>query len=78
MMDEHVRSKLGARIDHDESIDHLGHVGDIAERLRYLHDNPDEARRMGERGRAIIQANSWGWFSEQALDGYRSVIESLN
>jgi len=136
-MSDDVRAELSERIDHDESIDHLGHVDDIAEqyreasvfvhpsltegfgkvyaeamaselpvvateagptefiddagvvvpirnaeaiaeKLQYLHDNPDEARRMGERGRAIVRANSWDGFSERVLDGHCSVLESLD
>jgi glycosyltransferase involved in cell wall biosynthesis len=50
----------------------------IAENLRYLHDNPEEAQQMGERGRAIVQANSWDGFSERVLDGHRFVLESLD
>ncbi|GAB7008095.1 hypothetical protein JCM31271_00380 [Halorubrum trueperi] len=136
-MSDDVRAELGERIDDDESIDHLGHVDDIAEqyrqasvfvhpsltegfgkvyaeamaselpvvatengptefiddaglivpirnaeaiaeKLRYLYGNPDEARRMGERGRAIVQANSWEGFSERVLNGHRFVLESLD
>lgn len=49
----------------------------IAEKLQYLYDNPDEAQRMGERGRAIVKANSWEGFSQRVLDGHRSVLQSL-
>lgn len=132
-----VRTELKSRIDQDPSIDHLGHVDDIAEqyrqasvfvhpsltegfgkvyaeamasevpviatengptefiddaglvvpirdpeaiaeKLQYLHDNPDEAQRMGKRGRAIVQENSWEEFSKRVLEGHRSVLESLN
>lgn len=136
-MSDDVRAELGTRVNRDASIDHLGHVDDIAEqyrqasvfvhpsltegfgkvyaeamasevpvvatengptefiddaglivpirnpeaiaeKLRRLHDNPDKARRMGERGRTIVQANSWDEFSERVLNGHRSVLESLN
>jgi glycosyltransferase involved in cell wall biosynthesis len=135
-MSDDVRAELGERIDRNASIDHLGHVDDIAEqyrqasvfvhpsltegfgkvyaeamaselpvvateagptefiddagvivpirnaeaiaeKVRYLHDNPDEARRMGERGRAIVRANSWDGFSERVLDGHRFILNSL-
>lgn len=136
-MSDDVRAELGPRINQDASIDHLGHVDDIAEqyrkasvfvhpsltegfgkvyaeamasevpviatengptefiddaglvvpirdpeaiaqKLRYIYDNPDEAQRMGERGRAIVQANSWEEFSQRILDGHRSVLRSIN
>lgn len=50
----------------------------IAEKIRYLYDNPDEAQRMGKRGRTIVQANSWEDFSRRVLDGHLSILESLN
>ncbi len=136
-MSDDVRTELKPRIEQDPSINHLGHVDDIAEeyrkasvfvhpsltegfgkvyaeamaselpviatengptefindagfivpirdpeaiaeKLRYLHDNPDEAQYMGERGRAIVQANSWEGFSERVLNGHRSVLNSVN
>jgi glycosyltransferase involved in cell wall biosynthesis len=136
-MSDDVRAELGQRIDRNPSIDHLGHVENvaeqyrrasvfvhpsltegfgkvyaeamaselpviatengpaefiddagfivsirepeaIAERLRYLHDNPDEAQRMGERGREIVEANSWEDFSKRVRDGHRSVLASLD
>jgi glycosyltransferase involved in cell wall biosynthesis len=136
-MSDDVRAELGERVDRDASIDHLGHVDDIAEqyrqasvfvhpsltegfpkvyaeamasevpviatengptefiddaglvvpirdpeaiaeKLRYLHDNPDEAQRMGKRGRAFVQENPWEEFSKRVLEGHRSVLESID
>lgn len=135
-MSDDVRTELGTRVNQDASIEHLGHVDDIAEQyrqasvfvhpsltegfgkvyaeamaseipvvatengptefisnaglivpirdpeaiaetLRYLHGNPDEAQRMGEQGRAIVQANSWEGFSERVLEAHRTILNSL-
>lgn len=136
-MSDDVRAEVGSRIDQDQSIDHLGHVDDIAkqyrrasvfvhpsltegfgkvyaeamaselpvvatengpvefiddagfvvpirdsgaiaEKIRYLHDNPDEAQRMGRRGRTIVQENSWVDFSKRVRDSHLSVLGSLD
>lgn len=131
-----VQAELGPRIEQDASINHLGHVDDIAEqyrqasvfvhpsltegfgkvypeamasevpviatengptefiddagfivpirdpkaiaeKLRYLHDNPDEAQHMGERGRTIVEANSWEGFSQRVFDGHKAILKDL-
>lgn len=49
----------------------------IAEQIRYLYDNPEEARQMGRRGREIAQENTWEEFSERVRDSHRSVLDRL-
>jgi glycosyltransferase involved in cell wall biosynthesis len=46
----------------------------IAEKIRELKDCPDKARRMGQRGRNIVQANSWEDFSERVRDSHLSIL----
>lgn len=131
-----VRAELGPRIDRLASVDHLGHVDDIAEQyqqasvfvhpsltegfgkvyaeamatelpviatengpvefiddaglvvpirdpqaiaeqIRYLYDHPEEARRMGRRGREIVQENTWEEFSERVRDSHLSVLDAI-
>lgn len=47
----------------------------IAEKLRYLHDNPDEARAMGQRGRRIVESNTWQDFSDRVRDAHKTILE---
>jgi glycosyltransferase involved in cell wall biosynthesis len=46
----------------------------IADRLRYLYDHPDEARQMGERGREIVEANTWDDFSERVKQAHEEIL----
>jgi len=136
-MSDDVRVELGPRIKQDPSINHLGHVDNIAkqyrqasvfvhpsltegfgkvyaeamaselpviatengpvefiddagfivsirdpvaiaEKIRELKDRPDKAQRMGQRGRNIVQANSWEDFSERVRDSHLSILESVD
>lgn len=49
----------------------------IAENIRHLYEHPEEARRMGERGREIIKENSWEEFSERVKDAHLSVLDAI-
>ena len=47
---------------------------DIAEKISYLLDNPDEAKKMGRRGRKLIkEKDSWEAESKKLLEMYRNL-----
>lgn len=47
----------------------------IATKLRYLYDHPDEARTMGERGREIVESNTWQDFSDRVKHAHETILE---
>ncbi|WP_248516823.1 glycosyltransferase family 4 protein [Salinarchaeum laminariae] len=47
----------------------------IANRLRYLYDNPREAREMGERAREIATSNTWSDFSERVKRVHEEILQ---
>ncbi len=47
----------------------------IAEAVRYLADNPGEAKRMGRKNRKIAERYTWDRYGESVLDVYRRVVE---
>lgn len=52
-------------------------VEEIAAAIRYLLDNPDEAKRMGENGRrAIKEEFNWGVEEKKLLALYKDILEN--
>ena len=49
-------------------------VGEIAGRLRFLRDHPEERRRMGERARAAVAGRSWEDYGREVCDFYTEVM----
>lgn len=50
---------------------------EIAEAIRYLLDNPEEARRMGENGRrAVKEEFNWGVEEEKLLSLYEDILKN--
>lgn len=47
----------------------------IAQKIRHLYENQDEARRMGQRGREIMEENTWEDFSERVKEAHRTILE---
>ena len=47
---------------------------DIAEKVRYLYENPDEMRAMGKKGKELVYTE-WNWKSEgeKLLDLYKKI-----
>lgn len=52
----------------------------LAEKLTYLLDHPDEARRMGKNGRKRIIEEGWTWenYANNVINVYDSVINTAN
>lgn len=50
----------------------------IARKLRYLYDHPEEAQTMGERGREIVESNTWQDFSDRVKDAHETILEREN
>ncbi len=48
---------------------------DIAEKVLYLLDNPDEAKKLSDEGRELIE-KEYNWEAEQGklLDVYKKVL----
>ena len=47
----------------------------VAEAIRYLLDNPDEAKRMGENGRCAIREEfNWGVEEQKLLALYQEIV----
>ena len=50
-------------------------VGSLTDALASLIENPEEARRMGLRGRALVKEQfSWETIASQFLDAYRQLL----
>ena len=47
----------------------------LADRIRYLHDHPEEARAMGERGREIAEDSTWEAFGDRVADAHEAILE---
>lgn len=49
---------------------------DIAEKISYLLDNPEEAIRLGRRGRELVESKyNWETESKKLVDIYRSLLQ---
>jgi glycosyltransferase involved in cell wall biosynthesis len=47
----------------------------IADQIRYLYDNPQEARNMGQRGRKIVEQNTWDDFSTRVMEVHKEILQ---
>lgn len=53
-------------------------IGEAAAKIRWLHENPEEAIAMGERGRqSIIDKYSWSSQQENLIGLYRNMLGQL-
>lgn len=52
-----------------------GDVASLKEKIQYFLDNPEEARRMGEKGKAEVHEKyTWDAVAKRCIDGYRKLI----
>jgi glycosyltransferase involved in cell wall biosynthesis len=49
-------------------------VGEIAGRLRWLRENPEERKRMGRRAREAVAGRSWQDYGREVCDGYAEMM----
>jgi glycosyltransferase involved in cell wall biosynthesis len=49
-------------------------VGEIAGRLRWLRENPEERKRMGRRAREAVAGRSWQDYGREVCDGYAELL----
>jgi glycosyltransferase involved in cell wall biosynthesis len=47
----------------------------IAAAIEHLYANPDVAREMGRRGRAIVEQHTWEDFSDRIRDVHLQILE---
>lgn len=52
-----------------------GDVASLKEKIQYFLDNPEEARRMGERGKAEVHEKyTWDAVAKRCIEGYRKLV----
>ncbi len=52
-----------------------GDVASLKGKIQYFLDNPEEARRMGERGKAEVHEKfTWDAVAKRCIEGYRKLI----
>lgn len=47
---------------------------DIADRLQYIYEHPEEAKEMGRRGRRITEQNTWDDFSTRVMEAHKEIL----
>jgi len=62
-------------IDHSGYSFHSGNITDLAKKMKYLLDNPNEVSKKGVRGKKFIKENfNWDKIVESTINLYRSIL----
>lgn len=52
-------------------------VAEIAARLRWLREHPEERRRMGRRAREAVAGRTWSDYGRNVCDVYAELVGGL-